>query len=120
MTPAAVLGVAAAGGGKGGALTKGVSGFSKRISPDFGGPASTFSNSGTYRKTGSATTDIDIGFNNTGGTVKVEAGSLTPTGLKQLRWHHAGRRHVQSDRPGHAAVHRRQCGDEVWLVRTGP
>ena len=50
--------------------------FGNSISNDFGGAASTFVNTGTYRKTGVATTGISIGFNNTGGTVQVEAGSL--------------------------------------------
>ena len=51
------------------------SAFNNRISNDFGGAASSFTNSDTYRKSGAALTDISITFNNSG-LVDVQAGTL--------------------------------------------
>ena len=53
--------------------------FANGISPDFGGPASAFTNAGSYTKSGASTTNIAIAFNNTG-TVNADAGTLTLTG----------------------------------------
>ncbi|MBL8412915.1 MAG: hypothetical protein JNM42_00570, partial [Propionivibrio sp.] len=54
---------------------------SNQISNDFGGPASTFVNAGTYTKSGAGTTNIAIGFDNTStgagtGVVNINAGTL--------------------------------------------
>ncbi|MGE0432709.1 MAG: choice-of-anchor D domain-containing protein [Planctomycetota bacterium] len=53
--------------------------FGNRLSNDLSASASTFTNSGIYAKTGAATTDIAIAFNNTG-TVDVQAGTLNLSG----------------------------------------
>ena len=53
--------------------------FGNRISNDLSASASTFANSGSYVKTGAATTDVAIAFNNTG-TVDVQAGTLSLSG----------------------------------------
>jgi hypothetical protein len=50
--------------------------FDNRISNDFGGAASTFTNTGTYTKSGAGTTDIQITFNNSG-TVDVQTGTMS-------------------------------------------
>ena len=53
--------------------------FATRISNDFGGPASTFTNSGTYTKSGVGTTEMAIAFDNSG-TVDIQVGTLTLSG----------------------------------------
>jgi hypothetical protein len=55
--------------------------FDSSISNDYGGAASTFSNAGSYTKSGSGNTSFGVVFNNlAGGTVTVSAGQLNVNG----------------------------------------
>jgi hypothetical protein len=79
--------------------------FVTQISNDFGGAQSTFDNTGTYTKSGDATTTVDILFNNASSGGGTSNGSFLGTGHApvQRRYphprrrlqHHAPQRHRQ-------------------------